>query len=67
MRKRKRVLEDGLLLAIAAAGSKYRLAKLLKIGPPSVVKWRRIPAGRIIEVENATGVPREKLRPDLYR
>ncbi len=55
--------------AIAAAGSKYRLAKLIGIKPPSVHDWLRtgrIPAERVIAVEAATGISRHELRPDIY-
>lgn len=55
--------------AIAAAGSKYRLAKLIGIKPPSVHDWLRtgrIPAERVIAVEAATGISRTELRPDIY-
>ena len=55
--------------AIAAAGSKYRLAKLIGIKPPSVYDWLRtgrIPAERVIAVEAATGISRTELRPDIY-
>jgi hypothetical protein len=34
--------------------------------PQSIGKWKRVPAGRVIALERLTGVPREKLRPDLY-
>jgi len=60
-------MHDGVRAAIDAAGSGHKLAKLLKISPQSVFQWRLIPAERIIEVERVTGVPRERLRPDLYR
>jgi len=58
---------EGVRAAISAAGSMHKLGKLLDISPQAVFKWKRIPAERIIEVERATGVPREQLRPDLYR
>lgn len=39
--------------------------------PPSTVQsWKKsgqIPADRILEIEAITGIPREELRPDLYR
>jgi DNA-binding transcriptional regulator YdaS (Cro superfamily) len=57
---------EGVELAIAAAGNKLRLAKLLGISHQSINEWRRIPAERIIQIEQVTDVPREKLRPDLY-
>jgi DNA-binding transcriptional regulator YdaS (Cro superfamily) len=57
----------GIQKAIRAAGGVNALARLLGIEPSAVVRWRDIPAHRIIQIEQATGVPREELRPDLYR
>jgi DNA-binding transcriptional regulator YdaS (Cro superfamily) len=45
---------------------KLQLAKALGITHGAVNQWRRVPAERVIEVERVTGIPREKLRPDLY-
>jgi DNA-binding transcriptional regulator YdaS (Cro superfamily) len=59
--------EEGLRLAIKAAGTRYRLAMLLGIRPSSVLKWWRVPSERILQVEAVTKIPREALRPDLYR
>lgn len=44
------------------------LARLVDVDPATVTRWAqgRIPAERVIDVERATGVPREQLRPDLY-
>jgi DNA-binding transcriptional regulator YdaS (Cro superfamily) len=67
MRKRKIKMDEGLKLAVEAAGTKYRLAKLLGITPTAVLRWHRVPMERIVKVEQVTGVPREKLRPELYR
>jgi hypothetical protein len=55
--------DAGLVLAIAAAGGPRPLAFELGIS----CEWRRVPAHRILQVEAVTGIPREKLRPDLYR
>ncbi len=57
---------DGLVEAIKQAGGITALARSIGIKPPSVAEWRRVPAARVIAVENATGVPRERLRPDLF-
>jgi Bacterial toxin YdaS len=66
--KDKRAPKDsGLRAAIKAAGTRYRLAKLLGVSPSSVLRWTRIPADRVVEVERVTDIPREQLRPDLYR
>ena len=59
--------EPGLVLAIAGAGGISALARRLNLAQPSVSRWRRVPAERLIAIEAATGVPRELLRPDLYR
>jgi DNA-binding transcriptional regulator YdaS (Cro superfamily) len=69
MRKRQesKNLDEGLRLAIEAAGTRYMLAKKLRISPAAVLYWDRVPADRVVEVERVTGVPREKLRPELYR
>jgi DNA-binding transcriptional regulator YdaS (Cro superfamily) len=68
MRKRKesKNLNEGLRLAIEAAGTRYALAKKLGLTPTAVLEWYRIPAELVVEVERVTGVPREHLRPDLY-
>jgi DNA-binding transcriptional regulator YdaS (Cro superfamily) len=63
----KRVDDAGLRMAIQAAGTRYRLAKLLGLTHVSVLQWARVPVGRVLQVEQVTGVPREKLRPELYR
>jgi len=45
-----------------------QLALLLKVDKSVTTRWaqKKIPAERVIEVEVATGIPRQKLRPDLY-
>lgn len=37
-------------------------------GSGTISKWekRRVPAERVLEVERKTGIPRHRLRPDLY-
>ena len=58
--------EQGLDAAIRAAGGIGALARRIGISQPSVSNWARIPAERVLSVEEATGVDREILRPDLY-
>ena len=43
------------------------LAEQLHLTPAAVSAWNKVPPERIIEIELLTGVPRERLRPDLYR
>jgi TorA maturation chaperone TorD len=58
--------EPGLEEAIRAAGGVSELARRLGIAQPSVSNWERVPAERIASVEEATGVDRARLRPDLF-
>jgi DNA-binding transcriptional regulator YdaS (Cro superfamily) len=58
---------EGVKLAVETAGGLRALARLLGIAHPSIVKWDKIPADRVVEIERLTGIARERLRPDLYR
>lgn len=58
--------DEGLKLAIEAAGGVAALARGLGIKQPSVSTWTRVPVERIAAIEEMTGVGRERLRPDLY-
>lgn len=53
-------------LAFAAVDGPANLARLLGISKQATSNWDIIPAERVLEVERATGVYREKLRPDFY-
>jgi DNA-binding transcriptional regulator YdaS (Cro superfamily) len=63
---KKKIKDAGLRRAVAAAGSRYQLAKALKIGLSSLTRWRQIPPRRVIEIERLFSIDREQLRPDLY-
>lgn len=52
---------------VKKAGGMNVLAKALGIRYQAIQAWTKIPAERIVAVEKVTGIPREKLRPDLYR
>jgi len=65
-RRERRIADLGLRTAIKAVGGSYRLAKLLGMSKQAFLEWKRVPAGRIRQVEDVTGVDREVLRPDLY-
>jgi len=60
-------IEEGLRLAIEAAGGVRALARLLGMSAPALLEWRRVPAHRILQVEAVTNIQRERLRPDFYR
>jgi DNA-binding transcriptional regulator YdaS (Cro superfamily) len=53
--------------AVKAAGTMDKLAIALGISCPAISQWKRIPPGRLVDIERITGIPREELRPDLYR
>jgi TorA maturation chaperone TorD len=61
-----KVRDEGLDEAIQAAGGVTELARRIGIAQPSVSNWDRVPADRVIAVEDATGVSRVRLRPDLF-
>lgn len=58
--------DQGLEHAIGAVGGVSELARRLGISQPSVSNWQRVPAERVLAVEDATGIGRAVLRPDLY-
>lgn len=58
--------DRGLQEAIRAVGGVTELARRIGISQPSVSNWTRVPAERVLQVENASGIARVILRPDLY-
>lgn len=55
--------------AISAAGTQQRLAEILGIKSASISEWKgrgSVPANRCIAIEDATGVTRYELRPDVF-
>ena len=59
-------MDAGIEKAAKAVGTIAALARKLGITRSAIHQWPRIPAERVIEIERATGVPRNELRPDLY-
>lgn len=59
---------EGLDAAIAAAGGMEGFQKALGVARRTVFLWKQngVPAERVPEVEAATGIPRHRLRPDLW-
>ena len=67
--ERLAVMESPLVHYRKALGkTQAALAEALGVQPPALCKWERgrIPAERVLEVERATGIPRQRLRPDIY-
>ena len=47
-------------------GGIVAMSKALGLSRGAVSQWDKVPAERLLDVERVTGVPREKLRPDLF-
>lgn len=60
-------MDRGLGLAIAAVGSRAELARRLGLSKQATHSWIRVPHARLALVARITGVPAERLRPDLHR
>lgn len=62
--------DSALKVAVDLMGSQDRMARLCGVKQPSVWRWlhrqRRLPAEHVLKVEQATGVSRHDLRPDIY-
>jgi len=58
--------EQALERAKKAVGGNNALAAVLGTSPQAVSQWDRVPPGRAIAVECATGVSRHELRPDIF-
>lgn len=53
--------------AIKEAGGNAALAnKLGGLTSQAVSQWKRVPAGRVLDVERVTGFSRHVLRPDVF-
>jgi DNA-binding transcriptional regulator YdaS (Cro superfamily) len=48
-------------------GRRLALAKALNIYPSAISQWQRVPIDRVLMIEAATGIPREDLRPDVFK
>jgi hypothetical protein len=52
--------------AIAITKGPKALARAIGINLSSLYSWKRVPEARVNAVEAATGIPRTRLRPDLF-
>ena len=62
----RRHMESNLKKAIDGAGGTAALARALNITTQAISQWSRVPADRVIQVEELSGVSRYKLRPDVF-
>ncbi|GJE44840.1 transcriptional regulator [Methylobacterium soli] len=58
--------EAALKLAVEKAGGPAALGRVLGISGAAISQWQICPPLRVLAVENASGVSRHDLRPDLY-
>jgi DNA-binding transcriptional regulator YdaS (Cro superfamily) len=62
------MLGEALDQAIRDRGGYAKVGQLLGVSRQTVYRWvwNRVPAERVAEVEYVTGIPRERLRPDIF-
>lgn len=58
--------DAALLRAIEAVGGQKTLAEKLSIKSQAISQWDRVPVGRVLTIEELSGIPRTELRPDIY-
>lgn len=61
-------INPGIAEAIEKAGSQERLAELIGVRQPTIHHYLNTfcPAERAVEIERATGIPRARIRPDVF-
>ncbi len=52
---------------LEAAGGVGPLASDLGVTRHAIYQWRKVPASRVGQVMELTGMPAHKIRPDLFR
>lgn len=60
-------MRRGVRMAVDAAGGHRRLGRLLNVTHQAIGQWEAVPGERLVEIEVLTGVPREEMRPDIFR
>jgi DNA-binding transcriptional regulator YdaS (Cro superfamily) len=64
-------MRQALERAVTIAGSQTALANMIGTSQTHVWYWlnkaKRLPAERAVQIEQATGVPRHELRPDIWQ
>ena len=60
-------MKDAILTDIRnAVGNGSSLARELGLTRQAIYQWWRVPAEYVLRVESISGVPRHRIRPDLY-
>jgi DNA-binding transcriptional regulator YdaS (Cro superfamily) len=58
---------DVVARVVEKAGGPTALARALGIKSPSIHSWSQVPANRVTEVSDITGIPPHEIRPDVFR
>ncbi len=60
--------DPGMIAAIRAAGSMAKLGAALpdRLTAQAISLWKSVPAERLLQISEITGLPYEVLRPDLF-
>lgn len=58
--------EDALVLAVKAIGGLTATGEKFDITPQAVGQWGRAPIGRVLRLEELSGISRHRLRPDIF-
>jgi hypothetical protein len=70
-RRRRRERLDWEAIAVMAEIRRRRMVPAIRAATGlklhSIYRWKVVPLYRVVEVEAATGIPRERLRPDFHR
>lgn len=59
-------LHQPLNRAIKKAGTAAALARCIGVTPQAIGQWDKVPINRVAAVEQATGISRYELRPDIF-
>jgi DNA-binding transcriptional regulator YdaS (Cro superfamily) len=52
--------------AVAKAGGPSKLSDVLGISRQAIEQWTVVPPKHVLRVEEASGISRHELRPDIY-
>lgn len=64
--RRRKPRSAGIEAILRVTKTFERLAEIAETSVQAVAQWKEVPAGRCLQIEAATGVPREVMRPDVY-
>jgi DNA-binding transcriptional regulator YdaS (Cro superfamily) len=56
---------EGMALIRSKRGLLAKISRETGLSRGGVAKWERVPAERLPQIEQITGIPRQQLRPDI--